>query len=143
MTPYLITSASPASSSRRGSVRQHVDVGEHAARLVERADQVLALRVVHRGLAADRGVDLRQQRGGHLHDREAAQQRGGREAAEVADDAAAERDERRPALDARLEQAIVDEREPGEALVLLAVRDLDDDRDRSPRPGASATTGSR
>ena len=36
-------------------------IGEHRARRMERADQVLALRQVHRGLAADRRIDHRQQ----------------------------------------------------------------------------------
>ena len=45
------------------------DVRDHRPRLVERADHVLAARVVDRGLAADRGVDLREQRGRHLHER--------------------------------------------------------------------------
>ncbi len=80
--------------------REGVDVGNDEPRLVERADQVLAAWVVDARLAADGGVDLRQQRGGQLDDGQAAQQRRRREAAEVADDAAAERDERRPTLDA-------------------------------------------
>src|SRR5262249_6646642 len=93
---------------------------------MEDTEQVLALRVVHRGLAADRSVDLRQERGGHLDHREAAEEGRTREAAEVPDDPAAERDERRAALDACLEEAIVHQREPGEALVLLAIGNLDD-----------------
>ncbi len=48
--------------------RQRGDVGEHTDRLVERADQVLALGQVDRGLAADGGVDLGEQRGRGLHD---------------------------------------------------------------------------
>src|SRR2546422_3006164 len=53
--------------------------------------------------------------------------RGRCEAGEVADHTAAERDERRAALDPRVEQAIVEHREPGEVLVLLAVGNLDRD----------------
>src|SRR5262249_35214587 len=48
------------------------------------------------------------------------------EAAEAPDDPAAEGDERRAALDTCLEEAIVHQREPGEALVLLAIGNLDD-----------------
>ena len=46
-------------------------VGEHRARRMEGADQVLALRQVHRGLAANRRVDHRQQRRGWRRSRQA------------------------------------------------------------------------
>ena len=45
------------------ALRQRIEqrgVGDHQDRLIERADQVLALAGVDRGLAADRGIDLRQ-----------------------------------------------------------------------------------
>ena len=61
---------------------------------MKRADEVLAQRVVDADLAADRAVDLRQQRRRHLHDRDAAQVRRGREAGDVADDATADGDQR-------------------------------------------------
>ena len=61
ITPYLMTSASPARSSRGGSVAS-VSVSASTRRLMERADHVLAARVVDRRLAADRRVDLREQR---------------------------------------------------------------------------------
>jgi hypothetical protein len=48
---------------------QRIQVGNHAQRLVEGADHVLAERMVDRRLAADRRVHLRQQRGRHLHER--------------------------------------------------------------------------
>jgi hypothetical protein len=63
---------------------------------VERADQVLAERMVDADLAADGAVDLRQQRRRHVHERDAAQERGGGEAGGVADDAAADGDDRAP-----------------------------------------------
>jgi hypothetical protein len=72
--------------------------------------------MVHRGLAADAGIDLREQRGRHLHERHAAQEGGGGEAGEVADDAAAERDDRAAAIEARIDQAVVEERQPGQVL---------------------------
>ncbi len=61
-----------------------------ATRLVERADHVLAERVVDSGLAADRRVDLREQRGRHLDEGDAAlvDRRG--ESGEIADHAAAQ-----------------------------------------------------
>jgi hypothetical protein len=39
---------------------QHIGVGEHEIRLMEDADQVLAMARIDAGLAADRGIDLRQ-----------------------------------------------------------------------------------
>ena len=59
---------------------EHDRIGDDQARRVKRADQVLAERVIDAGLAADRAVDLRQQRRRHVHDRHAAQIRRGREA---------------------------------------------------------------
>ena len=51
---------------------QSLDVRQHQARLVEQADQVLALRRVDAGLAAHRAIHLRQQGRRHLHEIEAA-----------------------------------------------------------------------
>ena len=64
--PYLTTSrvAGQQLAARQGG--QRAGVGQHQARLVEGADQVLALAGVDAGLAAHRGVDLGQQRGGDL-----------------------------------------------------------------------------
>src|SRR5207244_4242519 len=64
-------------------------IDEHRARLVERTHEVLALRQVDAGLAADRAVDHREQRGGHLHDVDAAVIDGRRKPRGVADDSAA------------------------------------------------------
>ena len=91
--PYLMTSARPALSSRGGRVSQRVQVAQHALRLVEGADHVLAERVVDRGLAAHRRIDLRQQRRRHLHEGHAAHVAGGGKAGDVADHAAAEREQ--------------------------------------------------
>src|SRR4029077_13659801 len=83
-------------------------VGDDEGRLMERADKVLAVPRVDRGLAADRGIDLRQQCGWHLHDIEpAAQDRRGK-AGEIADYTAAERDHHVVALDTRFEQPVAD-----------------------------------
>ena len=73
------------------------------------------------GLAADRRIDLREQRRRHLHERHAAlvDRRG--EAGEVADDAAAERDQRRRAFGAQLEQARQDVVQRRPVLVRFAV----------------------
>ena len=62
----------PGAQLAVGQRRQAIGVDQHGARLVERADHVLAERMVDAGLAADRRVDLREQRGRHLHERHAA-----------------------------------------------------------------------
>jgi len=50
----------PASVLALGERPERRDVGEHRHRLVERADEVLALGQVHRRLTADRRVYLRE-----------------------------------------------------------------------------------
>ncbi len=75
------------------ALRQRIErrgVGQHQDRLMESADQILAVGGIDRGLAADRGIDLRQQRGRDLHVIEAAPRHRGGEAGEIADDAAAQ-----------------------------------------------------
>ena len=62
---------------------QRDQVGEHASRRVERADQVLALGDVDGGLAAHRGVGHAEQRGRHQHDADAAQPGRGDEPGQV------------------------------------------------------------
>ena len=90
---------------------------------MEGADQVLALPRVDAGLAADRGIDLGQQRGRHLHDADAAPQDAGGKAGQIADHAAAKRDDAIAPLDAKLEQAFAERRQHGEALARLAGAD--------------------
>ena len=89
---------------------------------MEGADQVLALGRVDAGLAADRGIHLRQQRGRHLHEAYAAAHDAGGKAGEVADDAAAQGDDDTAALQAHLQQALAQARERREALGRLARR---------------------
>ncbi len=75
-----------------GQRRQHVEIRDHEARLVERAQQVLPRRHVDPGLAADRRVDHGEQRGRNLDIGDAAQVGGGDEPGDVAHHAAAQRD---------------------------------------------------
>ena len=87
-------------------------IDEHARRLVEGADEVLARCSIDRRLAADRRIDLREQRRRDLHEFAAAPRDGSGKAGEIADDAAAERDNRitpfhacgKNALDERFER---------------------------------------
>jgi hypothetical protein len=69
---------------------QQRQVAEHPGRLVEGTDEVLARSRVDAGLATHGGVDHRQQRGRHVHDRHAAQPAGGHPATEVGGGATAE-----------------------------------------------------
>ncbi len=105
---------------------EQMGIGEHHAWLPEHADQVLADPAagqldVDPGLAADRGVDHRQQRRRHLHERDAAHERRRGEAGRVADDAAAERDHRAGSIQARIgrEHRVVDASRGVERLVPL------------------------
>ena len=89
---------------------------------MEGADQVLALAGIDRGLAADRGIDLRQQRGRHLHKVEAAPDDGGGKSGEIADHSAAQRDHEVGALDTGFDQSLAQALEHGKALGALARR---------------------
>ena len=117
--------------ARREGV-QRIDVGQHAARLQERADEVLAQARVDAGLAAHRTVDLREQRGGYLRELDAAQNQRGRDSREIADNAAAERDDGGRALHARGEQRLDQAAERLPRLACLARRN-DAFKDREPR----------
>ena len=106
----------------KGAVRQgseHVRVDEHQPRLVECADEVFALGQINAGLAADRGIHLREQRGRNLAQRYAAQEGRGRKAGNVADNTAAERDNQVLAGHACRQQIVVNALDRGELLVLL------------------------
>ena len=108
---------------RQGGQRQRV--GHHEHRLVERADQVLAERMVDADLAADRAVYLRQQRRRHVHQGDAAQEAGRGKAGGVADDAATDGNHGAAAVGAALDERVVDARHRGQRLVALAVGDED------------------
>ena len=73
--------------------------------LVEGADQILLAERVDRGLAADRAVGLGEQGRRHVDDRAAALEQGGGKPGNVADAAAAKRDDRRRRGEARARQA--------------------------------------
>ena len=125
------------------ALRQRVEqrgVGDHQNRLMEGADQILAVAGIDAGLAADRRIDLRQQRRRHLHEVEAAPHAGRGIAGEIADHAAAERDHQIAALDARRDDRLAHGFEGRVVLGALAWRH-DDGRtfnagrlQRAPRP---------
>src|SRR3954471_384216 len=129
----------PCAQLALGKRIERREVGNHGARLVEGTDHVFAAWVIDRGLAADRRVDLREQRGRDLQQRHAALVDGGGKAGEVAHDPAAEGDEQRVASAARLEQGVEHAFEHLPALGLFAVAhdDLGDPRafQALPEPG--------
>ena len=96
-----------AELARRQGV-EHRRIGDHKHRLMERAEQVLSLWRVDAGLAADRGIDLGQKRGRHLHEIDAAAQDRRRKAGEIADHATAERNHQIAALDPGCDQRLGD-----------------------------------
>ncbi len=106
----------------RGQGGEQAGVGQHQARLVEGADQILALRCVDAGLASDRGVHLCQQCRRHLHEAHAAAHDAGGKAREIADHAAAERDHHAAALQSGLEDALAQRCQRRKALGCLAGR---------------------
>ncbi len=130
----VVTEQSRTSRSRRvrsgtrgrTTSRALSGVGEHRDRLVERADQVLALGQVDPGLAADRGVDHRQQRGRHLHHVDATVVHRGGEAGGVADHPAAQRDHRVAAQQAPLRELPAQVVDGGERLVVFALAHEED-----------------
>ena len=91
-----ILTASPRAARRwrSGSVRSDGDVDDDRRGLVECADEVLALRQVHAGLAADRRVDLGDEGRRDVDERDAAQVRGGDEPGGIAERAATDGDDR-------------------------------------------------
>ncbi len=105
--------------------RQRVEqrgVGQDQHRLMEGADEVLAVIGIDGGLAADRGIDLRKQRGWHLHIVETTADNRGGEAGKIADHAATERHHDIGAFDARGNQRFAHSLEHREALRSLARR---------------------
>ena len=94
----------PPAHSRGGQRLEQLGVAEHGRRLPERADVVLG-GDVDRGLAADRRVDLADQRRGHGEPRQAAPERRRGEPADVGDGAAADADDHVGALELRARRA--------------------------------------
>ena len=89
--PVLDHLGEPGSQLALGQRLERVEVAQHKARLIKRADQVFAGLQVHADLAADRAVHLGQQRRRHLHEADAAQIARREKAGHVAHHAAAQR----------------------------------------------------
>ncbi len=85
---------------------KRIGIGQNQRGLVKCADKVLALRGVDPGFAANRTVDLRQQRCRYLHKTNAAAQNRGGKAHQIADNAAAQSDHNVIAFDLLIQQPI-------------------------------------
>jgi hypothetical protein len=112
--------AGPKLAARQGAQQRRID--NHDGRLVERANQILAERVIDADLAADRAVHLRQQRRGHVDEGDAAEIGGRGKACGVTDNASADGDDGAASVRARADQRLVDARDRLQVLVPLAVR---------------------
>jgi hypothetical protein len=110
------------------ALRQRVEqrgVGDDQDRLMEGADEILAVTRIDPGLAADRGVDLRQQAGRHLHEIQPAPHARRRISCKIADHSATERDDEIVALDLGFDQRVADTLERDKTFRPLAGRDHD------------------
>ena len=104
---------------------QRLRVDDHQLRLLERADQILALRQIDARLAAHAGVHHRQQAGGNLHEGHAAQIAGRGEAGHVAHHAAAQRDHRAAPVQPGRHEVVIQAGHGPQRLVRLALGHLD------------------
>ena len=93
--PVLDRLRQPGANVIVGQCCKNARVRDDGGRLVKRTDEVLARTRIDAGLSADRRVDHREQTGGNLHVRNAAHVRRRDEARQIADHAAAERDDGR------------------------------------------------
>ncbi len=113
-----------AELARRQCIERR-SIGEHQDRLMEGADQILAMRRIDRSLAADRGLDLRQECRWDLDIVEATPHHRSGEAGEIADHAAAQRNCEIATLDTRGDHGLADVLE--DAIALRGFARLNDD----------------
>ena len=123
ISAYFATSPSPARYSRGGSVASVRDVGEHRDRLVERADEVLALGRLTAVLPPIAASTCASSVVGACTTVDATVVHGGGEAGGVADHSAAERDDRVAAQQTPRGEPRAQVVDGGERLGLLAVAD--------------------
>ena len=114
-------SARPALCSRSGSVAS-VAVSDDCDGLMERADEILPTGMVDAGLAADGGVDLREQGRRDLDVGDSALIARRRKSGSVADDSAAQCNDRRVAPEAIGDEHIEQARYRRERFVRFAIR---------------------
>ena len=110
--------------ARQGQQRvqrfERVAVDHHQLRLIKRAEQIFAARMVDRHLPADGGIHLRQKGRRCLNKAHPAQIGAGRVTRDIADHAAAQRHHKILPRDVRVDQRVVDALELRHALGRLA-----------------------
>ena len=104
--PCLTISASPERNSRSGRRAHGVGIHDDQPRLVKGPDQVLGPGMIDGGLAADRGVDLGQDRGRQRDEVHPAHVGGGDESGHVADRPTTETEDGGGAIEAGGQRAI-------------------------------------
>ena len=85
-------------------MRSSCGIGDDKFRRIKSADEIFAFRQIHAGFAADRTVNLRNERRGNMNQPHAAKIARGCKACDVADDAASHSHNRRMAIRARANQ---------------------------------------
>ena len=126
--PYLMISAMPARNSLSWQGIKCCAVRQYHPGLIKSADHILAKRMVDTRLAANRRVNLRQQRGRNLNKWHATQICGGGEPRQITDNSTTKRDNGGAAFTAGCQQCIENEVQRLPVLVLLAIRKNDRDR---------------
>lgn len=124
----------PGGQLGRRQAVERGEVGEHPHGRVEGTHEVLAGGGVDAGLAAHRGVDHAEQRGGHRHPAHPAQPARGHEPGQVGDRAAAHADHRVGAGEAGRAEAVPAGGRHVDVLARLRVRHLHRQRGRAGGP---------
>ncbi len=105
--------------------REHLGIAGDECGRMERADEVLARRQVHADLAPDRAVHLREQRRRDLDEADAPKVARRRESDDVADDAAADGDDRTGSIESLRLAGGIEAGDRAEGLGALAVGNQD------------------
>jgi hypothetical protein len=133
--PVFDDLSEPGTQLTRRQARQRARVCQNQDRLVERADEILAARVVHSCFATHRRIHLREEGRRYLHERNAALITGRSETGHIANDTAAERHDRAITPKAIRDEDVQNARDSSQGLVRLTVRQ--DDLDHTSRSKGS------
>ena len=95
-------------------------IDQDSVRLVKTSDQIFAARQIDARLSADSGVDLREERRGHLNDWKSTHKDSGKETSHVIDDAAAKGDDYAGTIRAGVNHALGQGFESCQSLVRFA-----------------------
>src|SRR5205085_10967610 len=102
---YFVQPGTKLAARQRG---QQLRIDDDGGRQMKGADEILSQWMVDARFAADRAVNLREQRGRHLHDRNSTQVSGRREPGDVAGYAATNRHNGTRSIGTRTDERVVD-----------------------------------